>query len=590
MIVTKRGRGRPKKMNPMRSEKETAARELFSAMESYEYKYDDRIEEMVQQRSTRRNAEVFESMLLESPIFEENTKRLKELATKYFEYFYIDELPREIAVEVCAAKGLDTSLANLSEMDLENDDSDENRQIIEDLAYKRKDRREYLERKPPIKSFVDNSFEELPDEKKNILIEHWDEIFNDNVTYQQQVECVIRLIFDPSKKINTGHTAIGKLFGVSKGTISTHYKRMQLGRKPYIGRPGVLNDFEIEQLILFIKERTENHRSPNVFQCIDFIFDRFHISINPKTLYGIIERIKCIKSVKGIPLESSRSDVPTQVVINYYERLDELLLKESIPPEFFFNVDEAGFQDYADARCQIVIVPDDAPDTVYYSIERNSKRATLIGCICMDGSALKPLVVTPQKTVTRKLYINGYNESNCIIVSQEHGFINSEIFAYWADHVFFPELARKREKFNYHGLAVLTMDGCTAHNSEYFLDECTFRDTYPFFEEPGTSDQVQALDLGIFGVQKQIKTHYNGAVQLGMTENNIVGVVNSWMQATTPSNVISAFNQAGVFVESNDELTRVRADWRKGRAVRGIENVPCENIISGRKTLPLPVF
>ena len=60
--------------------------------------------------------------------------------------------------------------------------------------------------------------------------------------------------------------------------------------------------------------------------------------------------------------------------------------------------------------------------------------------------------------------------------------------------------------------------------------------------------------------------------------------------ATTPSNVISAFNQAGVFVESNDELTRVRADWRKGRAVRGIENVPCENIISGRKTLPLPVF
>ena len=46
MIVTKRGRGRPKKMNPMRSEKETAARELFSAMESYEYKYDDIIKKI----------------------------------------------------------------------------------------------------------------------------------------------------------------------------------------------------------------------------------------------------------------------------------------------------------------------------------------------------------------------------------------------------------------------------------------------------------------------------------------------------------------------------------------------------------------
>ena len=85
---------------------------------------------------------------------------------------------------------------------------------------------------------------------------------------------------------------------------------------------------------------------------------------------------------------------------------------------------------------------------------------------------------------------------------------------------------------------------------------------YPFFEEPGTSDQVQTLDLGMFGVQKKIKTHRR-SIQLNKAENHIVGVVNSWIQATTPSNVVSAFNQAGIYVESNDELLRVRADWRK---------------------------
>ena len=41
MILPKRGRGRPKSIDILLSEKETAARELFTAIESYEYKYDD---------------------------------------------------------------------------------------------------------------------------------------------------------------------------------------------------------------------------------------------------------------------------------------------------------------------------------------------------------------------------------------------------------------------------------------------------------------------------------------------------------------------------------------------------------------------
>ena len=72
-------------------------------------------------------------MLLESPIFKENTKELKELATKYFGYLSFDELPWE-----AAEKEINQHIANLYEMDLENDDSGENRQTIENLAYKPK--------------------------------------------------------------------------------------------------------------------------------------------------------------------------------------------------------------------------------------------------------------------------------------------------------------------------------------------------------------------------------------------------------------------------------------------------------------------
>ena len=72
-------------------------------------------------------------MLLESPIFKENTKELKELATKYFGYLSFDELPWKTA-----EKGVNQHIANLYEMDLENDDFGENHQTIENFAYKPK--------------------------------------------------------------------------------------------------------------------------------------------------------------------------------------------------------------------------------------------------------------------------------------------------------------------------------------------------------------------------------------------------------------------------------------------------------------------
>ena len=74
---------------------------------------------------------MFDVTLLESAIFEENTKKLKELAKKYFGYLSFDELPWKTA-----EKGVNQHIANLYEMDLENDDSGKNRQTIENLAYK----------------------------------------------------------------------------------------------------------------------------------------------------------------------------------------------------------------------------------------------------------------------------------------------------------------------------------------------------------------------------------------------------------------------------------------------------------------------
>ena len=115
------------------------------------------------------------------------------------------------------------------------------------------------------------------------------------------------------------------------------------------------------------------------------------------------------------------------------------------------------------------------------------------------------MIVAPRKQIAKNIEAYGYNSSNCVIVGQESGFINTELFDYWAESVLFPEIERKRILLNYKGDAILMLDGCTSHFSDFFQDECTYNGVYPFQDPPGTSDQVQALDLGIFSIQKTIK-------------------------------------------------------------------------------------
>ena len=596
MIIPKK-RGRPPKMATNQlSELEKTRNELRQLMEQIEYKYDEQNESDFKEhyfrmRDEARFREVFINTVLDAPIFETDTNKLRELSSKYSDLINLHSLRGDEAKAVCQKYNIREEPIFFKEID-ELDDLDTLPQCAVSQAgiYKNTERKQFLSKKPPLTEFFPGSFEKLPAAKQEVLDSHKSEIFNDEVTYQEQIETVIRLIYDERGNKEAGPTAIGRLFGVSRGTINTHYKRMNLARRPTIGRPGALEEHQVDQMIIHIRSCYESNQSPNVYNLVDYIFCEFQVSINVKTLRSIISRCPSLKTAKGIPMESTRADVEVEIVLEHYRRLDTILLNELVPPQFFFNVDESGFQEFADAIQQSVIVPADCEDEVYYSVNRSVKRATLIGCICMDGTALKPLVVSPNKTVTKELRVHGYNESTCLIVSQECGFINAEIFAFWLEHIFVPEVQRKRQEYDYSGTVVLTMDGCTAHSSDYFLDECTYYNIYPYYEPPGTSDQVQALDLGIFGIQKKIPGSISLKRVLSSVESEIVRIVNSWRKSTTPDNVVSAFNQAGIYIEYTDERTIVRCDASKGRAVRNVEYTNGENVIEGKKTIPIPTF
>ena len=268
--------------------------------------------------------------------------------------------------------------------------------------------------------------------------------------------------------------------------------------------------------------------------------------------------------------------------------VEEILEYEKVPPAFVLNVDESGFQEFSDSGKQIVYVPKTYEGTeTYFSVNRSAKRNTMIGCIGMDGSALIPLIVTPYKTVQRTLLLQGYGPDKCVLVQQDAGFVTSQIFAFWADHVLFPYVLQKRKLHGYEGTVILFLDGCSAHFSDYFMDECTYYGIYPIKEPPGTSDQIQQLDLGIFGIQKALQTkHIKGDYRAN--DKAIIEIVNSWRKATTPDNVVSAFHQSGLYVNSTSECEGyVCADISKARAVRGIQHMPCHDVIVGRQSVQI---
>ena len=110
--------------------------------------------------------------------------------------------------------------------------------------------------------------------------------------------------------------------------------------------------------------------------------------------------------------------------------------------------------------------------------------------------------------------------------------MNSESFAYWTDTILLPTIIEKRK-------VILLLDGSTAHSSDYFLDECTYYNVIPSFEPAGSSDQVQALDLGIFGIQKSLKGKIKTKKEIGPAAKEVLQIVNSWIKITTPDIVVS---------------------------------------------------
>lgn len=591
MIVPKK-RGRPKgsktkTLYPMpESEYIRLCKKMNEAIDSQQkFIFEELLLERTIDRSRRKAIErAVERGEIDLDAWQAEQNLLEELWTKIKEQKKIET--EEMEKECKDAKiSVEDVIAGCSE------EEEEQAEIIKNSIV-HTTRASYLKWKPPLESFDEEGFQELPYDKQVILREHNAEIFNDEITYQDQIKHVLLLIYDPARGSGSGCQNIAKIFGITRGAMQTHITRLLIETKnKAIGRPSILTDEQLVLITEYVGKKTHSAKSPDLPTLQNWIYKHFNVDISKKALSQTIKRVPTMKTCIGIPMEHVRAEVPLEIIIDYYDKLEKYLEALNVPPAFMFNVDESGFQEFVDAIKTRVVVPIEyTAEQVAVSINRNSKRASMIGCIAADGTALKPMIVTPRKRIAVNLKHHGYTGDVCSIVHQETGFVNAAVFDYWATTILFPEITRRREMYNYQGEALLMLDGCTSHFSDFFLDECTYFNVHPWQEPAGTSDQVQALDLGIFGIQKMMKRSIEPPEFLSPDEKEIVAIVDSWRRATTPGNVTSAFRQAGIYQEKLEDNYVMRANIKYARAVREMKHEPAPLPEEYIKTEPINVF
>jgi hypothetical protein len=197
----------------------------------------------------------------------------------------------------------------------------------------------------------------------------------------------------------------------------------------------------------------------------------------------------------------------------YFQMLDQFLC--DFPACLVINFGETGDQAWIDGHAEGIIVPSKYKrNTLCVPVSRSSRRLMLLGAIMADGGFLKRLVIVGLETCETELFQLHHTPDRVLYVSQDNGFISSDLFESWTQAVLFPYIEEIYGRLRNNGEAVVLLDRSICHETDFSFDECTCNGVIPLFLPPHSSNQPQPQDLGTFGVQKskaskiQSSTHF----------------------------------------------------------------------------------
>lgn len=320
------------------------------------------------------------------------------------------------------------------------------------------------------------------------------------------------------------------------------------------GRNPFLDGAAKEKIKRKINERAANKNPISYRELQQYIRDEFSVVVSLEYLYKWISKENDIKSIEAEIMEKDRVEVDICNIKDYFNTLKSYA--DGIPSNFVFNCDETGIQQWVDRLKNLtVIVPSNVESAKIGIQKSNEKRLTVLFCISMDGTYIKPYVLTERLSVNTKLLERGLTPDKIEFIHTVNGFMNSDIFLKWLLDVFIPELQIRRKKYNYEGMAILVMDGFGSHLNFDSLDVLTRENVKVVYMPPHSSHLLQALDVTLFGLFKK-ELQYN---KLTFSEDKVfntqvLNLFSTWQKTSTSNNIIQTFKDIGMKNVCNEDF------------------------------------
>jgi hypothetical protein len=117
-----------------------------------------------------------------------------------------------------------------------------------------------------------------------------------------------------------------------------------------------------------------------------------------------------LRMIKGVPMEKQRLGCDIAEIEMNCQMLTKNVSGD--PVAFMFNVNESGFQDWADRGERTVIVSSTyTADKIEIPIDRDEKWSSVLICIAADETYLKPLLILPRKIIEKELLSKGLRKN-----------------------------------------------------------------------------------------------------------------------------------------------------------------------------------
>ena len=382
-------------------------------------------------------------------------------------------------------------------------------------------------------------------------------------TFREQVGIMCRELRNDELRIS--YRKIGMLFNCNPGIIKYQEDRFNSVIQN-VGRPAELSQIEIDAIKNEISSKIQQ-KEPITFEYIaNFVYDKFNFDISLDTLRHIVYRFPDFKTVTGVPMDKSRVMVDIHSIAEYFMGIKSII--NNIPSAFIFNLDESGFCDYQDAHeIKVIVNSNYNSDKIEIPVNRDSKRASLLHCIAADGSYTPPCIILSRKTIETEVFDAGLTPEKVLLLHQTNGFMTNSCFDLWFYQKFIPYLQKKREDLCYFGSCIIIMDQFGSHCCKTIQEIPEELNIIIQYLPPHTSDQLQPLDLGIFGIQKRKISSIQPNKNYSKNSQKFIKIFSALHSASTPTNIISAFRRGGI-----------KTKWMNGGLISNVNTKHCDMI------------